>query len=116
MGRFASRHLVTVTAVGMVALVVVLAAATETGRHIVDATLNGDSRELRRSLRALGVGGVLVLLAVCLSHAIVPFPTELVTGAAGLLYGVLGAPPLPLAAWAPTAARAPSRSPRLPPA
>src|SRR4051794_7964992 len=99
MGRFASRHLVTVTAVGMVALVVALAAATETGRHIVDATLNGDSKELRRSLRALGVGGVLVLLAVCLSHAIVPFPTELVTGAAGFVYGFWSALPLLLACW-----------------
>jgi uncharacterized membrane protein YdjX (TVP38/TMEM64 family) len=87
MGRFASRHLVTVTAVGMVVLVVALAAATPTGRHIVDATASGDSRELRRSLRALGFGGVLVLLAVILSHAIVPFPIELVSGAAGFVYG-----------------------------
>src|SRR3954449_8892890 len=99
MGRFASRHLVTVTAVGMVALVVVLAAATETGRHIVDATAGGDSRELRRSLRALGVGGVLVLLAVVLSHAIVPFPTELVTGAAGFVYGFWLAVPMLLVFW-----------------
>ena len=83
----------------MVALVIALAAATETGRHIVDATVNGDSKELRRSLRALGVGGVLVLLAVCLSHAIVPFPTELVTGAAGFVYGFWGAVPLLLACW-----------------
>ena len=83
----------------MVALVIALAAATETGRHIVDATLSGDSKELRHSLRALGVGGVLVLLAVCLSHAIVPFPTELVTGAAGFVYGFWGALPLLLACW-----------------
>ena len=99
MGRFASRHLVTVTAVGMVALVIVLAAATQTGRHIVEATANGDSRELRRSLRALGVGGVLVLLAVCLSHAIVPFPTEIVTGAAGFVYGFWLAVPMLLLFW-----------------
>lgn len=99
MGRFASRHLVTVTAVGIVVLLVVLAAGTSTGRHIVNATLDGDSRELRRQLLALGVGGVLVLLAVALSHAIVPFPIELVTGAAGFVYGFWGALPMLLVFW-----------------
>jgi uncharacterized membrane protein YdjX (TVP38/TMEM64 family) len=97
--RFASRHLVTVAALGAVALVVVLATATATGRHIVDATVNGDSRELRRQLRDLGVGGVLVLFVVALSHAIVPFPTELVTAAAGFVYGFWLAVPLLLAFW-----------------
>ncbi len=99
MGRFASRNLVTVTAVGMVAIVVILAAGTQTGRHIVDATASGDSKELRRSLRALGFGGVLVLLAVILSHAIVPFPTELVSGAAGFVYGFWAAVPILLVFW-----------------
>jgi uncharacterized membrane protein YdjX (TVP38/TMEM64 family) len=97
--RFVSRHGVTLAAVAMVALVVVLAAATPTGRHIVDATLQGNSRELRRELLDLGVVGVLVLLAVALSHAIVPFPTELVTGAAGFVYGFWLALPMLLACW-----------------
>jgi uncharacterized membrane protein YdjX (TVP38/TMEM64 family) len=97
--RFASRHLVTVAALGAVALVVVLATSTATGRHIVDATVNGDSRELRRQLRDLGVGSALVLLVVALSHAIVPFPTELVTAAAGFVYGFWLAVPLLLACW-----------------
>src|SRR3954466_9744617 len=83
----------------MVALVVVLAAATPTGRHVVDATASGDSRELRRTLRDLGFIGVLVLLAVCLSHAIVPFPTEIVTGAAGFVYGFWVAVPMLLVFW-----------------
>jgi uncharacterized membrane protein YdjX (TVP38/TMEM64 family) len=83
----------------MVALVVVLAAATPTGRHVVDATASGDSRELRRTLRDLGFTGVLVLLAVCLSHAIVPFPTEIVTGAAGFVYGFWVAVPMLLVFW-----------------
>ncbi|MEA2411469.1 MAG: hypothetical protein QOC77_2030 [Thermoleophilaceae bacterium] len=99
MSRFARRHLVTVAALGAVALVIVLAAATQTGRNVVDATLNGDSRELRRLLLDLGVGGVLVLLVVALSHAIVPFPTELVTAAAGFVYGFWLAVPLLLACW-----------------
>ena len=83
----------------MVVLVIVLAVATPTGRHVVNAILDGDSRELRRELRDLGVGGVLVLLAVCLSHAIVPFPTELVTAAAGFVYGFWLAVPILLVCW-----------------
>lgn len=99
MSRFARRHLVTFAALGAVALVIVLAAATQTGRNVVDATVNGDSRELRRLLLDLGVGGVLVLLVVALSHAIVPFPTELVTAAAGFVYGFWLAVPLLLGCW-----------------
>jgi uncharacterized membrane protein YdjX (TVP38/TMEM64 family) len=97
--RFASRHLVTATAIGMVAVVIVLATATPTGRNIVDAVFAGDSRELRRQLLDLGVVGVLVLLAVALSHAIIPFPTEIVTGAAGFVYGFWLAVPVLLVCW-----------------
>ena len=99
MSRFASRHLVTVASLGAVAVVVVLAAATSTGRDIVDAIVSGNSRELRRQLLDLGVGGVFVLLTVCLSHAIVPFPTELVSAAAGFVYGFWLALPLLLFCW-----------------
>jgi uncharacterized membrane protein YdjX (TVP38/TMEM64 family) len=97
--RFASRHLVTAASLGAVAIVVVLATATTTGRNVVDAIFNGDSRELRRQLLDLGVGGVVVLLTVCLSHAILPFPTELVTAAAGFVYGFWLALPILLVCW-----------------
>jgi uncharacterized membrane protein YdjX (TVP38/TMEM64 family) len=97
--RFASRHLVTATSLGAIALVIVLAAATGTGRNVVDAIVSGNTRELRRQLLDLGVGGVFVLLTVCLSHAIVPFPTEIVTAAAGFVYGFWLALPLLLACW-----------------
>jgi uncharacterized membrane protein YdjX (TVP38/TMEM64 family) len=83
----------------MVVLVIVLAAATPTGRHIVRATLDGDSHELRDLLRGLGVGGVLVMAAVIFSHAVVPFPAELVTGAAGFVYGFWAAVPMLLVLW-----------------
>ena len=99
MSRFASRHLVTVASLGAIALVIVLATTTSTGRNTVDAILNGDSRELRRQLLGLGVGGVLVLLTVCLSHAIIPFPTEIVSAAAGFVYGFWLALPILLACW-----------------
>ena len=77
MARFASRHIATIASLGAIAVVVVLATATSTGRNVVDAIVNGDTRELRHQLLGLGVGGVFVLLTVCLSHAIIPFPTEI---------------------------------------
>jgi uncharacterized membrane protein YdjX (TVP38/TMEM64 family) len=97
--RFASRHFVTAAALGLVAVLIVLAAATPTGRHIVSAIFAGDSRELRRQLLDLGVVGVLVLFAVALSHAIIPFPTEVLTGAAGFVYGFWAAVPMLLVCW-----------------
>jgi uncharacterized membrane protein YdjX (TVP38/TMEM64 family) len=96
---FARRHVVTVASVGAVAAVIVLAVATDTGRGVVDAIAHGDSRELRRLLLDLSVGGVAVLLVIALSHAIVPFPTELLTAAAGFVYGFWLAVPLMLVCW-----------------
>jgi uncharacterized membrane protein YdjX (TVP38/TMEM64 family) len=97
--RFASRHIATAASLGAIAVVVVLATATSTGRNVVDAILNGNTRELRHQLLGLGVGGVVVLLAVCLSHAIVPFPTEIVSAAAGFVYGFWLALPVLLVCW-----------------
>jgi uncharacterized membrane protein YdjX (TVP38/TMEM64 family) len=98
-GSFLVRHAVVLTALGTVALVIVLATATHTGREIVQAILDGNSRELRPLLLDLGVVGVLVLAVVILSHAVVPFPSELVTGAAGFVYGFWLAVPMLLAFW-----------------
>jgi uncharacterized membrane protein YdjX (TVP38/TMEM64 family) len=53
----------------------------------------------REELLDLHVVGVLVLLTVILSHAIVPFPTELVTAAAGFVYGFAAALPMLLLFW-----------------
>jgi uncharacterized membrane protein YdjX (TVP38/TMEM64 family) len=98
-GSFFVRHAVVLTALGTVVLVIVLAAATHSGREIVQATLDGNSRELRRLLLDLGVLGVLVLAIVILSHAVVPFPSELVTGAAAYVYGFWLAVPMLIAFW-----------------
>jgi uncharacterized membrane protein YdjX (TVP38/TMEM64 family) len=99
MRLFARRHLSAVTAIGIIVLLVALGAGTEDGRTIVSAVVHGDSKVLRSELLDLGFGGVLVLLAVILSHAIVPFPTELVSAAAGYVYGFWGAMPMLLAFW-----------------
>src|SRR4051812_40960924 len=93
------RHGTTITALGAVALTLVLAFATPTGREIVDAMVNGDTRRLRHELLDLHVIGVLALLLVMLSHAIVPFPMEVVNAAAGFVYGFAVALPMLLVFW-----------------
>jgi len=99
MRRLVARHGMAVTALGVVALTLVLAFATGEGRAILDALVHGDSRRLRHELLDLHVIGVLVLLLVTLSHAIVPFPMELVNAAAGYVYGFALAMPMLLAFW-----------------
>jgi uncharacterized membrane protein YdjX (TVP38/TMEM64 family) len=96
---FLARHAVALGTLGLIAGLIVLAVATQTGQNIVQATLDGNSRELRHELLGLGVGGVLVLLAVILAHAIVPFPSELATGTAGFVYGFWVTVPMMLAFW-----------------
>jgi uncharacterized membrane protein YdjX (TVP38/TMEM64 family) len=97
--RLLARHGTALAAVGAIAAVVVLALATSQGRAILGAIGHGDSRRLRHELLDLHVVGVLVLLLVILSHAIVPFPSEVVSGAAGFVYGFALAFPMMLLFW-----------------
>jgi uncharacterized membrane protein YdjX (TVP38/TMEM64 family) len=48
---------------------------------------------------ALGTTGVLVMAVSILAHAVVPFPAEIPTAAAGFAYGFAAALPLVLASW-----------------
>ena len=48
-------------------------------RHAVTLCLNGDFAGLRDYIRGLEAGGVLLLLALMLVHAVIFYPTELVT-------------------------------------
>jgi uncharacterized membrane protein YdjX (TVP38/TMEM64 family) len=99
MRRLVARHGTAVTALGVVVVTLVLAFATSEGRAIVDAVVAGDSKRLRHELLDLHVIGVIVLLLVILSHAVVPFPMEIVNAAAGYVYGFALAMPLLLLFW-----------------
>jgi uncharacterized membrane protein YdjX (TVP38/TMEM64 family) len=68
-------------------------------RDAVGNVLRGDAGELRQELRDLGPAGALVLLALMLVHAVLPFPSELVNAAAGFVYGFWIAFPLALFGW-----------------
>jgi uncharacterized membrane protein YdjX (TVP38/TMEM64 family) len=97
--RVLARHGTAIAALGVVLLTLALAFGTSEGRTILDAIASGDTSRLRHELLDLGVVGVLVLLLVILSHAIVPFPTEVVSGAAGFVYGFALAMPMLLVFW-----------------
>jgi uncharacterized membrane protein YdjX (TVP38/TMEM64 family) len=86
------------TLLGLVALgaLVVMVPPLRDG---VGNVLSGDAGELRQELWDLGPAGALVLVALMLVHAVVPFPSELINAAAGLVYGFWIALPLVLAGW-----------------
>jgi uncharacterized membrane protein YdjX (TVP38/TMEM64 family) len=68
-------------------------------RDAVGNVVSGDTGELRQDLLDLGPAGALVLVALMLVHAVVPFPSELVNAAAGFVYGFWIAFPLVLLGW-----------------
>ncbi len=63
-------------------------------RHALGAATHGDVTGLRRQLRGLGIGGVLVLVAVVLAHTVIPFPAEIPAAVAGFVYGFAVGVPL----------------------
>ncbi len=42
---------------------------------------------MRDAIRGLGVGGPLIVLGLCMAHAVLFYPAEIVDAAAGLVYG-----------------------------
>jgi uncharacterized membrane protein YdjX (TVP38/TMEM64 family) len=86
------------TLLGLVALagLVVMVPAL---REAVGNVLSGDADELRQELWDLGPAGALVLVALMLVHAVVPFPSEVLNAAAGFVYEFWIAFPLVLFGW-----------------
>jgi uncharacterized membrane protein YdjX (TVP38/TMEM64 family) len=65
----------------------------------VGLALRGDTEGLRDHVRGLGGWGVLVLLSVMLAHAVLWFPAEIPTAAAGFVYGFAPALPIVVLGW-----------------
>lgn len=59
----------------------------------------GDTESLRSELRGQGATGAGVLFVLMLVHVVVWYPSEIVTAAAGFLYGFWVALPFVLAGW-----------------
>jgi uncharacterized membrane protein YdjX (TVP38/TMEM64 family) len=56
-------------------------------RHCVSLVIHGQFGELRSYVRSLGAGGFALLLGLMLAHAIIFYPSEIITTTAGYVYG-----------------------------
>jgi uncharacterized membrane protein YdjX (TVP38/TMEM64 family) len=78
---------------------VALAFLVDPLRETVKAALHGDTNEVRRRIDDLGWGGPPIVLALCLLHAVLLYPAEIVDAAAGFAYGFWLGLPLVLFGW-----------------
>jgi uncharacterized membrane protein YdjX (TVP38/TMEM64 family) len=76
-------------AAGLAAIVlgVVLILVVPPFRHCVGLVLHGKFGSLRSYIRSLGAGGFALLLGLMVAHAIVFYPSEIITATAGYVYG-----------------------------
>jgi uncharacterized membrane protein YdjX (TVP38/TMEM64 family) len=68
-------------------------------RDIAIAAFEGDGALVRSRTHDLGAAGAFVLLALVLAHAVIPYPAELTTAAAGYVYGFGPGFALMMVAW-----------------
>lgn len=66
---------------------------------VATAALDGDGALMRARTQELGAAGALVLLALVVSHAVVPYPSQLTTAAAGYVYGFGAGLALMMVSW-----------------
>jgi uncharacterized membrane protein YdjX (TVP38/TMEM64 family) len=76
-----------IAGVGTILLGVAMVAAIPEFRHCVSLVAHGQFTGLRNYIRSLGAGGFLLLLGLMVVHAIVWYPSEIVTATAGYVYG-----------------------------
>lgn len=72
-------------------------------RHSVGLALHGHFGALRAYVRSLGTAGVALLLGLMVAHAVIFYPSEIVTATAGYIYGFAPALGLVLGGWLLTA-------------
>src|SRR5436189_163076 len=75
----------TVTLAGIAAIVIAIF-TIDPLRDAVAEAIRGDTHELRNELRDLA-GGPLIVFALCLIHAFLWYPAEIVDTASGFVYG-----------------------------
>lgn len=84
---------------GGLAVLAALILLIEPVRDAAGDAVTGDTTSLRRDLRDLGFGGVLVVLVLAALHAVIFYPAEILDAAAGFVYGFGLALPLMMLAW-----------------
>jgi uncharacterized membrane protein YdjX (TVP38/TMEM64 family) len=82
-----------------IAVLALLIALIEPLRIGVGNAIQGDTESLREEIRDLHFGGVLIVLALALAHAVIWYPAEILDAAVGYVYGFWVAMPLIMAGW-----------------
>jgi uncharacterized membrane protein YdjX (TVP38/TMEM64 family) len=92
-------------ALGIVTTVVVVALILGIPqlRHSVGLALEGHFGELRSYVHSLGTGGLALLLGLMIAHAVVFYPSEIITATAAYIYGFVPALGLVVGGWMLTA-------------
>lgn len=75
---------------GSVVLLVGLCLLIHPVREALSHAAHGDTTALREQLRGTGAGGIVLLYALMLAHAVVVFPAEITNLVAGFTYGIAG--------------------------
>ena len=88
-----------IAAVAAALAIVALVLLVHPLRGAVSDALSGDTASLRHDLRGFGFGGVLLVLALAISHAIIFYPAEILDAAVGFVYGFWIGFPLVMAGW-----------------
>jgi uncharacterized membrane protein YdjX (TVP38/TMEM64 family) len=89
---------VAITLVG-IAVLAALVLAIEPLRAGIGEALSGDTAALREEIRGLEFGGVLIVLALAIAHAVVWYPAEILDAAVGFVYGFWAGMALVMAGW-----------------
>jgi len=77
----------TVAGIALLALLVVAVPAL---RHAAVDAVHGNTEDVRRQIKALGIVGPLLIVGLGVIHSVVPYPAEIVNAAAGFAYGFFG--------------------------
>lgn len=68
-------------------------------REALSHAAHGDTTALREQLRGTGAGGIVLLYALMLAHAVVVFPAEITNLVAGFTYGIAGGMAICATGW-----------------
>ncbi|MEO8967100.1 MAG: hypothetical protein ABI355_05865 [Solirubrobacteraceae bacterium] len=95
--RPSSWHLAAAVASILVGIAVVFAVPEL--RHAVSLALTGDFSGLRNYVNGLGAGGLVLVLALMLAHAVIFYPTEVITATAAFVFGFLPGLAIAIVGW-----------------
>jgi len=84
---------------GSVVVLVALCLLIAPVREALSHAAHGDTTALREQLRGTGAAGIVLLYALMIAHAVVPFPAEITNLVAGFTYGIPGAMAICATGW-----------------